>query len=587
MFGFAVLLWLAIALAVPQPADARTCGTECGVPECQRADVRVRPEMTTSVSIWCSGVTSARVLTQAAHSEVTNVSADWKGAYFDVRPDADAPRFDEAVLELQGYEGSVEQRVGIEVVPRSENSPPVCEGDRVTQRSPGTGPVQVFMHPWCRDPDGDQFVIRGGPPGVHLQSPMTVPAGESESNWEYRTATYSGTETTTIWATDVLGARSEDADLEVTVGPGINRLPACGSNTYGGNGVAPIYSRPGAIRRFPVHCVDEDGDTFSAKLSSRPTAGLIGAFVQGEHQWGYWGVERWIDAIYVPLGVNLAPDEFSVTATGAHGPGSAARMAIVPRPTSENGGGGCGWSGAGIATNTPGVVEIQCDDEDGDPLRAEIVTPVQHGVAPVATVTPTRYGASTIAVPYVPAPGYEGYDCVVIRVSDGYGFDMLIKVDIWVRPGWSPSPPPLFPDPALPIGGGDRLKSVAQQALGTRLVERVRSTRGAEVWSRKEIPREDLLRQGQAPGVLVVCRSKCRIGANSVLTAGGKPSPRRRHKSVDVVARGYAQVLSLTVARSERRILRKARRPTGRFELHISARGDRSRNLVEKVPVGR
>ena len=93
--------------------------------------------------------------------------------------------------------------------------------------------MDVFLHPWCRDDDGDEFILRGGGPGVHGESPMSVPAGGGVSNWWYRTATHAGTEQTTIFATDVLGARSADATLEVTVGPGVDRLPECRPNvTY-------------------------------------------------------------------------------------------------------------------------------------------------------------------------------------------------------------------------------------------------------------------------------------------------------------------------------------------------------------------
>ena len=45
--------------------------------------------------------------------------------------------------------------------------------------------------------------------------------------WHYRTTTASGQEETTFWATDDLGARSDDTPLSVEVGPGVDRLPSC------------------------------------------------------------------------------------------------------------------------------------------------------------------------------------------------------------------------------------------------------------------------------------------------------------------------------------------------------------------------
>src|SRR4051794_18782242 len=218
---------LCIALALGRPGAARADGcaeTSCGVPVCYEPTVRARPDTSRSVTVQCRPATAARLLTPPEHSDVSNVTADFYGVHFDVHPEAGAPRFEEAVFEITGPEGSIEQRVGIDVIPTSENRPPVCDDDRVSQRSDGQAPVEVYMHPYCRDPDGDDFVIDGGPPGVHLDAPKSVPAGDGDSNWRYRTATSAGTETTTIWATDSLGARSQDAHLEITVGPGVDRL---------------------------------------------------------------------------------------------------------------------------------------------------------------------------------------------------------------------------------------------------------------------------------------------------------------------------------------------------------------------------
>jgi hypothetical protein len=220
-----VAMALALLLGAPPPqSTASTCGeTSCGVPSCWNASVRTRPDVTRTVTISCSGAENAKLVSPPAHGQVSNVALGFYTLQFDVHADAGSPRFDEATFELTGRDASIEQRVQIEVIPTSENSPPVCDGDTVTQRSDGSGPVSVFLHPYCRDPDGDDFVIEGGPPGVHYYSPKHVPAGQSDMNWPYLTATHSGHETTTIWATDSLGARSADAQLDITVGPGVDR----------------------------------------------------------------------------------------------------------------------------------------------------------------------------------------------------------------------------------------------------------------------------------------------------------------------------------------------------------------------------
>src|SRR5437763_130380 len=394
--------------------------TSCGVPSCWEPAVRLRPDRTRAVTVSCSGVTSARLLTPPAHNDVSNVSGDVYGLHFDARPNDGAPRYDEAVFELGGHGGSIEQRVRIEVVPTSENSPPVCDGDRVTQRSDGSGPVDVFMHPYCRDPDGDQFVIEGSPPGVHPESPKTVPAGSSESNWLYRTKTFSGDETSTIWATDELGARSADAELKVTVGPGVDRLPQCTPSSWSSAEVLAINTRPGMTRRFGLVCTDPDGDLFASRLSTLPQRGAL-ALLEGVPQYGGWGVERWTDATYVPADGSLEPDPFSVTATGVRGEGPEVRMAMVPHALPYNGGGGCGWSGAEVVSPGPGTLRVSCSDDDGDDLSAEVITQPRHGIIAPAVSTPSLYGFSDITIPYVPDPGYEGYDCVEVRITDGHG----------------------------------------------------------------------------------------------------------------------------------------------------------------------
>jgi hypothetical protein len=59
-----------------------------------------------SVTVSCSGATSATLVTPPAHGEVSNVSVDWYGLHFDARPDDGSPRFDEAVFQISGHEAT-------------------------------------------------------------------------------------------------------------------------------------------------------------------------------------------------------------------------------------------------------------------------------------------------------------------------------------------------------------------------------------------------------------------------------------------------------------------------------------------------
>ena len=160
----------------------------------------------------------------------------------------------------------------------------------------------------------------------------------------------------------------------MTVGPGIDRPPECRPLGWSQGDVRPIPSRPGAVRNFGLYCTDSDADPFTAAISSPPQRGLIPLFMEGPSSTGYGGREGWIDATYVPVDASLEPDPFSVTASGAQGPGPAVRMAIVPRELPANGGGGCGWGSAGTQTNVPGELHFNCDDEEGDPLSARVIT---------------------------------------------------------------------------------------------------------------------------------------------------------------------------------------------------------------------
>lgn len=587
-----------LALAEPEQSGAKSCGEgSCGSPACWDSGLRVRPDMTRALTASCVNVASARVLTQPAHGEVSNVTADYGALHFDALERADSPRFDEAVFELTGYDGSViERHVSLEVVPTSENSPPVCDDAQATQRSDGTGPVEVYMSPYCRDPDGDEMVIRGGPPGVHPDSPKSIPAGYGDSNWRYRTATFSGEETTTIWATDVLGARSADAHLHVTVGPGVDRPPECRPSSWGaGEEVLPIYSRPGATRRFGILCDDLDGDPFTASLSSPPERGALAAFDVADTELGGSGAPRSIDATYVPVDDSLEPDPFSVTASGTGE--TTTRMAITPRPLPQNGGGYCGWSGVNAPQGEPSTLKISCGDDDGDPLSAEIVSAPKHGTVTPAVITAGRFGQTEITIPYLPDPGYLGYDCVKVKVTDGNGLDFYLPFDIQIQPPWVPlateSPPalsplpPLPPLPVVPAGGPHALRHAVEQALGTTAVKRLRSTGGAEVWARAELSRHDLLRYGRAPGLVVVCSGRCQITADSKLATGVARVRASRRRIVAAAMSGQPQVLSLAVGRAERRALRHARGPRAKFTVSIRPAGGHTKSLSRSVRVSR
>ena len=583
-----------------EAAGAECTGTACGVPQCWEPTVHARPGMARVVRVGCWGATGAKLITPAAHAQISDVSTEWSGLKLTIRPREDAPRADQATFEVAGHEGSVELTVSIEIKPLSENAAPVCEGDRKTQRSDGTGPVDLFLHPYCRDPDHDDFVMHGGGPGVHPEAPKYVPSGNGEANWSYRTATHDGSETGRVWAIDSLGARSQDALLEVTVGPSVDRLPDCmpGTAINDGSGVFPIFSRPGRIRRFGVLCDDPDGDPFATQVSALPQRGAL-ALVPGlTSSSQYWGFEQWNDATYVPRDDSLEPDEFALTSTGARGSGPQVRMAIVPRPLPENSGGGCGWSGVNVAPGSAGVVEISCSDGDGDDLSAEVVGGPLHGTAGPPALLPDLYGNTKISVPYVPNPGYEGYDCVKVVIGDGNGLGFEISVDIFVaKPYELPTPPPLPlppvpvplpqlpPSPApLPPGFDAIVRTYAKDVFGTDSVKRLPSPGHSRVYAPARLPRRELVREGRAPAIFVVCPGGCRIRSDARLYTGSRARGARR-RTAAAAAAGQAQLLWLDLDRRQRTALRRAAAEArARFAVAVRAGGP-ARTSQRWIPI--
>ena len=94
----------------------------------------------------------------------------------------------------------------IHVTPRDQNTAPQCQPASAAQRTAGTAPAVVAVDVYCWDYENDSFVIDGGGPGEHLDGPRTVRGGDTGGAeapvWHYRTATASGQEATTFWATD-------------------------------------------------------------------------------------------------------------------------------------------------------------------------------------------------------------------------------------------------------------------------------------------------------------------------------------------------------------------------------------------------
>jgi len=601
--------------ALPASADDGGCASNgCGVPSCWEPSVRARPDMARLEHLQCVHVDSATIAGQPAHGVASDLALDpgEEDVSFTLKETADAPRNgDETILHLVGPEGAIDEHVPIEVIPTSENHAPVCTGDSVSMRTDGSAPAEVSLNPECYDPEGDEFTVDGSGPGTPLDAPESVGAlrgGDGwwtswDGPWRYRTATASGTETTTIHATDVLGARSADATLQVTIGPDVDRLPDCAPNpTYSdGSNVYPVYTRPGAVRRFGIICRDADGDPFTPSVSSPPQHGSIAAFDLGALWTGWYGAERWIDATYVPSDDSGASDDFDVTASGSHGDGTST-VEMFPREPPANGGGGCGWSPAAIVADTAGEIDLSCSDDDGDPLSAEVIGGADHGTAGAVAVVPATYGNQTIVVPYTPNGGYQGYDCVKVRISDGYGLQFDISVDINVAPPppappapVPPPPPPPPPPTPVPLGPPSGLgasstpqamiaaMSGAPQTLGTSRVQRFPGPQGARLAAPAHLSRTTLLGRRAAPGLLVACPVVCQLRSSVELAVRRRSGVRGRWGDVLTVAPDEAQLLWVALDRAQVRTLRRFHRATLVLSLRLRVAGGAP--LVRRVSI--
>lgn len=604
----AAVALLSSAALGPTPTAEAECGPGgCGVPRCEATETTgsspVRQGRTRRVSLRCTNATGARVLGAPSWVTASTPEAYWPGVRLDVRIAPGAEGTGEIVLAVDGQEGTTTGRLRVNVQPDAQNAAPVCTGDRATRRSDGRTPVWFLLQPHCYDPDGDPFVVAGEGPGLH-QDPEAVPAGESLSNWSYRTTIAVGTQTAAVRATDELGARSGPGELEATVGPDVDRLPECSlsSWSWSPDGRQVVRSRAGRPRRFGIICTDADGDAHTPGLRRAPAGGVLTGFDVGPPWSSYVGGERWVDATYVPA-PGTGEDEFAVGSTGARGAGPTARIAVVP--VDDNRGMSCGWSGAVITVGTPGVVELACSDDDGDDLRAEVVDAPRHGTAAAAIASPAPYGQTRIRVPYVPDPGYVGYDCVRVRITDGRGASQTIDVDVNVTPPapvWSPSQwAPELLTPLLPIGlpgvpgsgGGsssatEPADAAIRRALGTtgRVVE-LKTPPGMRAWAPARLSRRTLLREGRAPSVLAVCTRRCSLDTRARLRVGrpAKASGRARSSRSQVVA-GQPRLVWMALDPRQRRALRRARSASADVRLGVTVEQRKKRTVRRAIRVG-
>jgi hypothetical protein len=333
--------------------------------------------------------------------------------------------------------------------------------------------------------------------------------------------------------------------------------------------------RSGLPRNFGVRCEDPDGDAITPSVGLLPEHGSIARFEPrpGPSPFPPYPFERWVDTTYVPAPGSLGPDRFSLVATSPSGDRTETVVRMEPVPADENGPGGCGYFPAMTRVGTPVLVRIRCDDAEGDPLRAEVTAPPEHGTLDAPVVGPSEMGVQEVAVRYVPAPGFEGVDAVGITVGDGGEYTIKITVSDTVVPAPMPPPmaPPLGPGGGEPTPGGDSAPGQAaplapveqaREALGTRAVRLVRTAGVAQIYARTRAVR----RRAGHPALAVTCALACRV---DVRQKGRRGGPQRI-----AVEPGRAGVITVP---------RRARGKRLAFALRIRVAGERARRADVRV----
>jgi Bacterial Ig domain len=578
----ALLVVVIALLAAAAPASATP------TPHCD-SEVWSRPGLERTLDIVCFDTDKVRIAEQPAGAVVTGDHFDGWSFRFRLATGAAPPATDRLVLDLDGGAGPARHTVTIHNIPLSQNTPPRCDPVDTAQRSDGLHPAVVVFNVFCWDDEHDDFTLNGSGPGTHLDAPLVVHNGRDQlsvPSWRYRTLVPVGPELSSYWATDSQGARSAAAPISVMVGPLVDRRPTCRPNPaeYWYDPLRfPVYTRPGATRRFGIVCEDEDGDAVEPRVARPPQHGAITRFDVGEPSAGWWGMERFVDATYTPADDREGEDPLGIVASGPYGDGPVADLRMLARPLPANGGSGCGWSGGSTLPGQPVELKAWCSDDDGDPLSATIADPPAHGTVDDPVVEPDRYGDQAIRLRYTPDEGFEGSDYVTLDVDDGHGASHDLEFEIGVAspapppepvqwtPGadpegwfWSPAAWARRPHTPAPAVGQAPAVSPATQARRALRTRSVRLARRLGPTALVFAPRARPAGARRVRALAVTCAVRCRVqasaavgGARAARVAGLRVSP------------GRARVLMLRLSPAQRSRLRRTRNGYATFRLTV------------------
>jgi hypothetical protein len=150
----------------------------------------------------------------------------------------------------------------------------------------------------------------------------------------------------------------------------------------------------------------------------------------------------------------------------------------------------------------------------------------------------------------------------------------------------SASSDPILPVAPTPTEVRDSIRPAVEKILGTKSVKRVRRIGRAQVWVRARLSRRTLMRFGQAPGVVVLCTTRCRVQTSALLAAGRHPILSSRRRSWAIITPLRPDVVSLALGDLERDALDSLRRPRAKFTLKVRAAGKRATKLKRSIRIG-
>lgn len=560
---------------------------------CSDGDLYGREGLTRTYELTCYGAEAVTLAEPPTGGTVGRLELVGQQLFLQFTPTAGRTAPGEIVLRVTGWGDTTDVRLPVTLTPRAQNTAPSCEPQTVRRRTDGLAPTTVTLTVMCTDAEHDMVTVDGAGPGTFTGTPVAARGGTA--SWgsvflDYRTFGTRGTETAAIFATDDLGARSADAPLTVETGPDVDTPTVCMPSTYQEGAVPQIVPmRAGAVRRFALLCHDEDGDDIAAAVGDAPQHGQLSVVPTQTLRIGMGETESWYDVTYTPDGASDADDPFTLVTT-TRGQQVTHRFAMRPVPAWLGNGPGCGHSGAAAIIDQDAVVELECDDPEGDPVTVRIAEQPPHGTVAVGPARTTAYGKQRLSLTYTPERGFKGTDTFQVEIGDGTS-SLRLPIMLFVReagPVWPAPPMPPAPKPAAdgtvvvpkPVTPAE----AARTALGGRAVRLVGRAGAARIYADQAVWKRGVSLTGRAPVLAIGCaEASCPVRTTVRVERGVKARAARTLRGTSGTVKGGAALpVRLTLTARDRKALRGKRGLKAAFTVTVG-RGAKAKRTTVRV----